>query len=465
MSKTYARGEVAVTALSVLTALLIGCSSNKPTVGQQNLTCEPAQTLCNLDAGGGAGGPYCANLQTENANCGECGHPCAAGAVCNNGHCDLTCVTDETLCGADADAGTTPYCANLLTDNANCGCCGNACGPSQACRDGRCDNMENYSFFVFADMHVGPVSFNATVQVAMNQMTQIDAHAVGAFSNGDLVDTPAEGTWKMHDGFVAVPGFQLNEPCAANFGVQPRYFASVGDHEIGPGSWYTSWNQHLPAQQNLGQNSADGIYYSVKFANAFFVMLDSEHQSSAQTDWLRATLGSAEAQDAQLKFMFFHEPAYSCSGHHAPLAAALPWVDLAEQYKVNVIFGAHTHIYTRTCPKRGGKCTGDNSGIIFVETGAVGGLPRAVDITTDVTVTGNDAAGNARSDTYNCTVGQDLVASHGSDNDFCHVRVDGCVATVDCYVVAAGNTAPFDTWTVNGCACAGGDASAPCGLN
>ena len=57
------------------------------------------------------------------------------------------------------------------------------------------------------------------------------------------------------------------------------------------------------------------------------------------------------------------------------------------------------------------------------------------------------------SDTYNCTVGGDLKAAHGSDNDFCHVRVDGCQATVNCYVVADGNATPFDTWTVNGCAC------------
>ncbi len=38
-------------------------------------------------------------------------------------------------------------------------------------------------------------------------------------------------------------------------------------------------------------------------------------------------------------------------------------------------------------------------------------------------------------------------------NDFCHVSVNSCLATVNCYIVAAGNTTPFDTWTVNGCVC------------
>ena len=469
---THARGAVLVTAFSTLSVIPISCTSDKPSAGQQNPTCTSTQTLCKPDAGAGFGGPYCADLQADNANCGSCGSICTNGKVCSLGIC--TCATDETLCGAgtNGDAGADFYCANTKTDNANCGCCGNTCGPNQACRDGRCDDTTNFSFFVFADMHVvvdGTSNYNAFDQTAMQQMTQIDPHVMGAFSNGDLVDDPADGSWAHHDDYVAAPaGFQLNETCAASFGAQPRYFASVGDHDDTGGGWYPLWNQHLPAQQNLGQNGDDGIYFSVKYGNAFFVMLDSEHatptQADAQTKWLKSTLEGAEAQAAQLKFIFFHQPVYPCDGHHSSLTAALPWVDLAEQHQVNVIFGSHTHVYTRTCPKRGGKCTADGTGIIFVETGALGGLPRAVDATDDFTASGMDAEGNPRTDAYNCLVGGDLKASHGSDRDFCHVRVDGCQATVNCYVVADGNTTPFDTWTVNGCACdpdAGQTCNAP----
>jgi hypothetical protein len=39
----------------------------------------------------------------------------------------------------------------------------------------------------------------------------------------------------------------------------------------------------------------------------------------------------------------------------------------------------------------------------------------------------------------------------GLENTFCHVRVDGCQATVNCYLVSDGNTTPFDSWTLNGC--------------
>ena len=150
-----------------------------------------------------------------------------------------------------------------------------------------------------------------------------------------------------------------------------------------------------------------------------------------------------------------------------PFAAALPWIDLAEQNGVNVVFGSHTHLYTRSCPKFQGACTSDGTGIVFVETGAIGGEPRVVDVTTN-TVSLTDADGGVRTETYNCIVGQDLVQSSGSNlnNDFCHVQVDGCVATVNCYVVSDGNTTPFDTWSVNGCGCGNdGDGGSTCGAN
>ncbi len=89
---------------------------------------------------------------------------------------------------------------------------------------------------------------------------------------------------------------------------------------------------------------------------------------------------------------------YSCCTNVPGLAAGLPWVDLAEKNAVNVIFGSHTHIYTRTMPEDGRQMHTDGTGIIFVETGAVGGDVRPLDVTT-ATVTGTDAEGN-RADGY-----------------------------------------------------------------
>ena len=85
------------------------------------ITTCPSSTLCTALDGGVS---YCANTQTDNANCGTCGNVCGGGTACSNGVCKVTCGTGATLCSLDGGAG---YCANLQTDNNNCGSCGNQC--------------------------------------------------------------------------------------------------------------------------------------------------------------------------------------------------------------------------------------------------------------------------------------------------------------------------------------------------
>lgn len=77
---------------------------------------------------------YCANLATDNQNCGTCGNVCAAGQVCSNGACAVSCGGDESTCTVNE----TTYCANEKTDNANCGACGVTCAAGTMCSDGVC---------------------------------------------------------------------------------------------------------------------------------------------------------------------------------------------------------------------------------------------------------------------------------------------------------------------------------------
>lgn len=60
-------------------------------------------------------GSYCADLKTDQQNCGFCGHWCGAG---------------ETCC-----AGS---CVNLQADDANCGNCGKQCAGTDDCSFGTC---------------------------------------------------------------------------------------------------------------------------------------------------------------------------------------------------------------------------------------------------------------------------------------------------------------------------------------
>jgi hypothetical protein len=101
----------------------------------QPFTCPAGQTTCD---------GVCANLQTDETNCGTCGTTCGAvqgccGGVCKNlntdeancGTCGNTCAGGQTCCSG--------VCKNLQADPANCGTCGHLCvAPNVICLAGDC---------------------------------------------------------------------------------------------------------------------------------------------------------------------------------------------------------------------------------------------------------------------------------------------------------------------------------------
>jgi hypothetical protein len=132
-------------------------------------SCTQNQTLCTPDGGSA----YCANTQNDNANCGSCGNVCGNGLVCSNGVCSNACASVdggvETLCVPD---GGSPYCANTQTDDANCGACGNACGNGFKCVGGACSNTCQFPY-VSCVVDGGPMCVN----------TQSDANNCGSCNN------------------------------------------------------------------------------------------------------------------------------------------------------------------------------------------------------------------------------------------------------------------------------------------
>lgn len=68
--------------------------------------CTASESCCDHD---------CADLQTDSAHCGTCGNACEPGEACCAGGC-----------------------ADLQTDVDHCGTCGNACGDDEICVEGEC---------------------------------------------------------------------------------------------------------------------------------------------------------------------------------------------------------------------------------------------------------------------------------------------------------------------------------------
>lgn len=79
------------------------------------------------DTGFTACGAACVDVATDHANCGACGVACGPAQACDAGGC--VCSPGLSVCGAE--------CADLATDAVNCGSCGTACG-ALFCASGAC---------------------------------------------------------------------------------------------------------------------------------------------------------------------------------------------------------------------------------------------------------------------------------------------------------------------------------------
>ncbi len=83
--------------------------------------CPSGQVLCN-----GA----CATLASDINNCGSCGKQCNADQACTQSVCKSLCSPNMTFCNGQ--------CVDLVGDEANCGACGKKCGADQFCRNKVC---------------------------------------------------------------------------------------------------------------------------------------------------------------------------------------------------------------------------------------------------------------------------------------------------------------------------------------
>jgi len=87
---------------------------------QQDCCLEPHQLICDGE---------CKSYLTDDQNCGGCGNECAFDEFCGNGVCEKICGEGE-LCGE--------VCVDIFSDPLNCGGCGIACGAGEYCDEGVC---------------------------------------------------------------------------------------------------------------------------------------------------------------------------------------------------------------------------------------------------------------------------------------------------------------------------------------
>ena len=96
--------------------------------GKCATTCQAPYATCG-GADGGGGTAYCADLQSSDTDCGQCGNACASGYVCRMGKCTSTCGANLSKCPVDGG----DRCVDTTNDPANCGACGTACKGNESC--------------------------------------------------------------------------------------------------------------------------------------------------------------------------------------------------------------------------------------------------------------------------------------------------------------------------------------------
>ncbi len=165
--------------------------------------CPNGQTFCS----------YCTNLKTDWENCGQCGNVCppepdtlpplsskwhARYSACNGGACNYqpACIGMWADCNDDLRVATGNGCeTDTGSDPLNCGGCGVACAPGEACVYGKCECQCGSSCF-----HVTTDIDNCGACRSVCPGSRDDAAHGGPVCNDGVCDYRCDVDWADCDG-------------------------------------------------------------------------------------------------------------------------------------------------------------------------------------------------------------------------------------------------------------------------
>lgn len=149
----------------------------------------------------------------------------------------------------------------------------------------------------------------------------------------------------------------------------------MGNHEVQPNGlpYYYFSDAFAPATPTSSFAGSNGRVFSFNYGNAHFVVLSSYQLSMTdQATWLAADLAAARANPS-IKWIFacMHNPMYTSSNHSGDTNERSAWGPLFDQYRVDMVFAGHNHLYERTYPIV--NQTTSSTGTIYITSGLGGG--------------------------------------------------------------------------------------------
>lgn len=169
---------------------------------------------------------------------------------------------------------------------------------------------------------------------------------------GDLVEDPEnDKAWTYF--------FEKAERWIMNAPLMP----ATGNHDEVDGN-ASAYLSHFNLPDNGAEGSLPGTNYTFEYGNALFVYLNSESNIDGQTEWLKEQLQQA---DQEWIIAVMHEGPFGGKRKKA----LNDWVDLFDEYGVDLVLQGHNHEYSRSYPLRNGKVVGDGESPVYDRAGTV----------------------------------------------------------------------------------------------
>lgn len=189
-----------------------------------------------------------------------------------------------------------------------------------------------FSFVVYGDSRSNKGTHTRVVERVRSEVPDF------LVSTGDLVNEGASASdWQT---FFEVEGPLLRDNVL---------FPSLGNHDRqGRGKTADNYRAYFSVPENSPNPER---YYGFTYANARFLVLDSNSHSFSLTDqtaWIEEQLQVAH-MDPKIEHIFvtMHHPPYSVSLHGGQRELREAWTPLFERYNVGAVFSGHDHVYSR----------------------------------------------------------------------------------------------------------------------
>lgn len=186
--------------------------------------------------------------------------------------------------------------------------------------------LKNWTFLAFGDTRTNHDAHGKIIQTLLKVFPRPEflIHTGDLTENGTL---PA-----LWDRF-----FEIERPVLERM----PFLAVCGNHEQRGPTYFGMFSNPL------SQGNRPCSWYSFRYGNAVFLVLDPKDRFSEQTGFIDRVLSAADRDGVKWRIVACHYPVFSSGPHGNNQQEIDNWAPLFEKYHVQLAFFGHDHLYER----------------------------------------------------------------------------------------------------------------------